>query len=238
MELLARRGVKVSHCPESNLKLAAGVAPVPALLRLGVTVGLGTDGAASNNNLDLWGEMSLAARLHKVWGRDPTLCPPPGSWPWPPGRAPRSWAWANQPGPWPRAKQADLIVVDINQPHLTPLYDPYSHLVYAARSRRRAARHGGRPLAPLRPAVHHPGLARPRRFRPEPLPGTWPLSAGASGRALERPLAFRENVIIIYRLGIPHKGPVATAPIIRKIGAPWPEPTSRPGNSSPPDSIS
>ena len=69
LELLAHRGVKVSHCPESNLKLAAGVAPIPELLKLGVTVGLGTDGAASNNNLDLWGEMSLAARLHKVWGQ-------------------------------------------------------------------------------------------------------------------------------------------------------------------------
>ena len=74
-ELLARRGVKVSHCPESNLKLAAGVAPIPELLDLGVTVGLGTDGAASNNNQDLWGEMSLAARLHKVWRRDPTVLP-------------------------------------------------------------------------------------------------------------------------------------------------------------------
>ena len=88
-EILARRGVKVSHCPESNLKLASGVAPIPELLAAGVTVGLGTDGAGSNNNLDLWGEMSLAARLHKVWRRDPTLLPArPGGGPGHPGRRP------------------------------------------------------------------------------------------------------------------------------------------------------
>jgi 5-methylthioadenosine/S-adenosylhomocysteine deaminase len=133
-ELLAARGVKVSHCPESNLKLAAGVAPIPALLAQGVTVGLGTDGAASNNNLDLWGEMSLTARLHKVWGHDPTLLP-----------AARVVALATTDGAavlglggttgtLAPGKAADLIVVDLNQPHLTPLYDPYSHLVYAARA--------------------------------------------------------------------------------------------------------
>jgi 5-methylthioadenosine/S-adenosylhomocysteine deaminase len=133
-ELLARREVKVSHCPESNLKLAAGVAPVPELLDLGVTVGLGTDGAASNNNLDLWGEMSLAARLHKVWRRDPTVLP-----------AARIVALATREGAavlglheavgtLTPGKEADLIVVDLDAPHLTPLYDPYSHLVYAARA--------------------------------------------------------------------------------------------------------
>jgi 5-methylthioadenosine/S-adenosylhomocysteine deaminase len=133
-ELLARRGVKVSHCPESNLKLAAGVAPIPDLLKLGVTVGLGTDGAASNNNLDLWGEMSLAARLHKVWGHDPTLLPAAQVV----GLATREGAQVlglgETTGTLEIGKAADLIVVDVNQPHLTPLYDPYSHLVYAARA--------------------------------------------------------------------------------------------------------
>ena len=97
-------------------------------------MGLGTDGAGSNNNLDLWGEMSLAARLHKVWGRDPTLMP-----------AARVVALATREGAevlglgettgtLTPGKAADLIVVDVNQPHLTPLYDPYSHLVYAARA--------------------------------------------------------------------------------------------------------
>ena len=134
LKLLARRGVKVSHCPDSNLKLAAGVAPIAALVAAGAAVGLGTDGAASNNNLDLWGEMSLAARLHKVWGHDPTLMP-----------AARVVALATLEvaavlglggitGTLTPGKAADLIVVDCNRPHLTPLYDPHSHLVYAARA--------------------------------------------------------------------------------------------------------
>ena len=134
LELLARRKVSVSHCPDSNLKLAAGVAPIPRLLQLGVPVGLGTDGAASNNNLDLWGEMSLAARLHKVWSQDPTLLP-----------ASQVVALATREGAMVAGvgattgtltvgKAADLIVVPVDVPHLTPLYEPYSHLVYAARA--------------------------------------------------------------------------------------------------------
>jgi 5-methylthioadenosine/S-adenosylhomocysteine deaminase len=134
LELLAQRGVKVSHCPESNLKLAAGVAPIPALLKLGVTVGLGTDGAASNNNLDLWGEMSLAARLHKVWGHDPTLMPAAQVAAMATREGARVLGLGDTTGTLEIGKAADLIVVDVDQPHLTPLYDPCSHLVYAARA--------------------------------------------------------------------------------------------------------
>ncbi len=133
-ELLARRGVKVSHCPESNLKLAAGVAPIPELLAAGVAVGLGTDGAASNNNLDLWGEMSLAARLHKVWRLDPTLLPAAQALALATREGARVLGLEEAVGTLTPGKEADLIVVDVNQPHLTPLYDPYSHLVYAARA--------------------------------------------------------------------------------------------------------
>ncbi len=133
-ELLAQRGVKVSHCPESNLKLAAGVAPIPDLLRRGVTLGLGTDGAASNNNLDLWGEMSLAARLHKVWGRDPTLMPAAQVVALATREGARVLGLGETTGTLTPGKAADLIVVGLDQPHLTPLYDPYSHLVYAARA--------------------------------------------------------------------------------------------------------
>jgi 5-methylthioadenosine/S-adenosylhomocysteine deaminase len=134
LELLARRRVKVSHCPESNLKLAAGVAPIPALLKLGVTVGLGTDGAASNNNLDLWGEMSLAARLHKVWGHDPTLMPAARVVALATREGAQVLGLGGTTGALAPGRAADLIVVAMDQPHLTPLYDPYSHLVYAARS--------------------------------------------------------------------------------------------------------
>ena len=133
-DLLAARGVKVSHCPESNLKLAAGVAPIPELLARGVVVGLGTDGAASNNNLDMWGEMSLAARLHKVWRRDPTLVSAYQAVAMATREGARVLGLEHKIGTITPGKEADLIVVDLNQPHLTPLFDPYSHLVYAARA--------------------------------------------------------------------------------------------------------
>ena len=133
-DLLARRQVKVSHCPESNLKLAAGVAPVPDLLARGVTVGLGTDGAASNNNLDLFGEMSLAARLHKVWRHDPTVLPAARTVALATREGARVLGLEEMTGTLSPGKEADLIVVDLDQAHLTPLFDPYSHLVYAARA--------------------------------------------------------------------------------------------------------
>ncbi|MDI6852219.1 MAG: amidohydrolase [Deltaproteobacteria bacterium] len=130
-DLLADRGVKVSHCPESNLKLAAGVAPVPELLGRGVAVGLGTDGAASNNNLDLWGEMSLAARLHKVWRRDPTVLPAAQAAALATREGARVLGLEEKIGTLAPGKDADLIVVDLHRPHLTPMFDPFSHLVYA-----------------------------------------------------------------------------------------------------------
>jgi 5-methylthioadenosine/S-adenosylhomocysteine deaminase len=134
LELLAQRQVSVSHCPDSNLKLAAGVAPVPPMLKLGITVGLGTDGAASNNNLDLWGEISLAARLHKVWGQDPTLLPAAQVLALATREGARLAGLGATTGTLTPGKAADLIVVPVDSPHLTPLYDPYSHLVYAAKA--------------------------------------------------------------------------------------------------------
>ena len=70
---LASRKVGVAHCPQSNMKIAAGAAPVPQMLRAGVAVGLGTDGAASNNDLNLWEEIDTAAKLHKLVSKDPTV---------------------------------------------------------------------------------------------------------------------------------------------------------------------
>jgi 5-methylthioadenosine/S-adenosylhomocysteine deaminase len=134
LDILARRGVKVSHCPESNLKLASGCAPIPGLLARGVAVGLGTDGAASNNNLDLFGEMSLAARLHKVWTGDPTVLPAHEVVALATREGARVLGLEDRVGTLTPGKQADLIVMDVQQAHLTPLYDPFSHLVYAARS--------------------------------------------------------------------------------------------------------
>jgi len=133
IELLARRGVKVAHCPESNMKLASGVAPVPQLLAAGITVGLGTDGSASNNDVDLFREMDTAAKLHKVFALDPTVMSAEQTL----GLATRGGAEllgaGAMIGSLETGKKADCIVLDLNQPHLTPLYHIPSHLVYAAR---------------------------------------------------------------------------------------------------------
>jgi len=132
MDLLAERGVRVVHNPESNMKLASGVAPAVELLERGVKVGLGTDGCASNNNLDMLAEMDTAAKLHKVHRLDPTvmnaktvthLAVKGGST----VLGLEGNVGCLQPG-----YKADIIGLDLNKPHLTPLYNVYSHLVYAA----------------------------------------------------------------------------------------------------------
>ncbi|WP_319550043.1 amidohydrolase [Desulfogranum marinum] len=133
IELMAERGVKVAHCPESNLKLASGVAPVPKLIDQGVTVGIGTDGAASNNDVDMFGEMNTAAKVHKVTSMDPTTMDAVSTL-----RAGTMGGAAvlgadKVIGSLEVGKKADCIVIDLDQPHLTPLYNPVSHLVYAAR---------------------------------------------------------------------------------------------------------
>jgi len=133
IELLAAAGARVTHCPESNMKLANGTAPLTEMLAAGVKVGLGTDGCASNNDLDLFGEMDSCAKLAKVSRMDPTAAPAPAVV----GLATRRGAAAfGRPGELGVLKEgalADVIVVDTNQPHLTPMYNPLSHLVYAAR---------------------------------------------------------------------------------------------------------
>lgn len=131
-ELLAARGVKVSHCPVSNCKLAAGVAPVPDLLAAGVTVGLGTDSAASHNRLDLLADMSLAARVHKIHRLDPTVLPAPQVVALATREGAKVLGLEHLVGTLAPGKAADLICLDLHRPHLTPMYDPYSHLVYAA----------------------------------------------------------------------------------------------------------
>jgi 5-methylthioadenosine/S-adenosylhomocysteine deaminase len=124
--------VKLCHCPESNLKLASGISPVADLLERGLVVGLGTDGAASNNNLDLLGEMSLAARLHKAATLDPTVLPARQVVEMATLAGARVLGLEAVTGSLTPGKDADLIIIELKQPHLTPLYEPYSHLVYAA----------------------------------------------------------------------------------------------------------
>jgi len=134
IEILAERGAAVSHNVESNLKLASGMAPVPGLLRKGVPVGLGTDGCASNNDLDLFSEMALTARLHKAVTGDPTVCPAREVLRMATAHGARAVGLAHETGSLEPGKRADLVALRIDQPHLTPLYDPISHVIYAARS--------------------------------------------------------------------------------------------------------
>ncbi|MEE9936156.1 MAG: amidohydrolase [Deltaproteobacteria bacterium] len=131
--LFADLGVCVSHNPASSMKLAAGIAPVPDMLARGVAVGLGTDGSASNNDLDLFQEMDLAAKIHKVTQLDPTVMSAETVVRMATIEGARVLGLDALIGSVETGKRADLILVDMNQPHLTPLYNPYSHLVYAVR---------------------------------------------------------------------------------------------------------
>jgi 5-methylthioadenosine/S-adenosylhomocysteine deaminase len=132
IEIIAKRRASVSHNPESNMKLASGIAPVPALLKAGVTVGLGTDGCASNNNLDLFSEMDTAAKLHKVNAMDPTLMDAVTVLKMATIEGARSLGLQDITGSLEIGKKADVIIIDTHKPHLVPIYNPVSHIVYAA----------------------------------------------------------------------------------------------------------
>lgn len=133
ISLMADRGVKVAHCVESNMKLASGVAPVPVMIEAGIEVGIGTDGSASNNDVDMFGEMNSVAKVHKVAAKDPTAMDAETTL----HAATRGGAAVldagEKTGSLEPGKKGDIIVLDMNRPHLTPVYNPVSHLVYAAR---------------------------------------------------------------------------------------------------------
>jgi 5-methylthioadenosine/S-adenosylhomocysteine deaminase len=133
IELLARRNVKVAHCSESNMKLASGIAPVQQMLNQCVIVGIGTDGSASNNNVDLFSEMSTAAKLHKVRDLDPTAMRAEAALRAATIGGAALLGAATEIGSLAVGKKADIIMLDMNQPHLTPLHNPVSQLVYAAK---------------------------------------------------------------------------------------------------------
>jgi 5-methylthioadenosine/S-adenosylhomocysteine deaminase len=129
--LLREKNVTAAHCPSSNLKLGSGVAPVPTLLEKGVNVALGTDGASSNNNLNLFEELHLAAMLHRGVAMNPSLLPP--------AEALRL-ATVNGAAAQGRRDtglikpgfKADFAVLNLNRPHLTPVHDPLSSVVFSA----------------------------------------------------------------------------------------------------------
>ncbi|MGD0281816.1 MAG: amidohydrolase [Dissulfurispiraceae bacterium] len=132
IDLLAERGVAVSHCIESNLKMASGIAPVPKMLAAGVKVSLGTDGAASNNDLNILSEMSTAAKVHKAAANDPTVVDSKTALLMATRWGAEALGLGSQVGSIEPGKRADLLTLNMLRPHLTPAYDLYSLIVYAA----------------------------------------------------------------------------------------------------------
>ena len=134
MALLAKREVGCIHNPSSNMKLASGIAPVADLLAAGVRVGLGTDGAASNNDLDMMEEMDLAAKLQKVGRMDPRVLPAEQALELATLGGARALHMEKEIGSLEAGKQADLIVLRLDAPHAVPLYSVYSQIVYALKA--------------------------------------------------------------------------------------------------------
>jgi 5-methylthioadenosine/S-adenosylhomocysteine deaminase len=132
IDILHSSNVKVSHNPESNMKLAAGCAPIPALIKRGIAVGLGTDGSASNNDLDMFREMGTAAKLHKVIQMDSTVMDARTVLKMATITGAKALGLEDRVGSLEPGKSADLIIVDARKPHLAPMHSYYSQLVYAA----------------------------------------------------------------------------------------------------------
>jgi len=133
VQILKRRNVGVSHNPESNMKLASGIAPVGKYLAADVALGLGTDGAASNNDLDMFEAMRQAALLAKIGSRDPTAVPAQSALDMATIGGARALAMDRTLGSLEPGKRADLITVSMSSARQTPMYDAVSHLVYVTR---------------------------------------------------------------------------------------------------------
>lgn len=134
IEIFVERGVGIAHNPECNMKLASGVAPVPAILAKGGKVGLGTDGVASNNNLDMFDEMKIAAILHKLFNNDPTVLDAKTAIELATIRGAEVMGMDDIIGSLENGKKADMIIIDLNTPHAYPLYNIYSQIVYSLKS--------------------------------------------------------------------------------------------------------
>ncbi len=134
IEILSAKGVGVAHNPGCNMKIASGIAPVPKMIRAGVKVGLGTDGAASNNNLDLLEEARIAAFLHKLASGDPTVLPAGEALYLATLGSARALGLDRDIGTLEAGKKADIILIDATGPHMYPHHDMVSQVVYSARS--------------------------------------------------------------------------------------------------------
>jgi len=134
IDIYKTRGVGSAHCPQSNMKLASGVAPVPAMLVKDVAVGLGTDGAASNNDLNMWEEMDTAAKLHKQFSGDPKTLPAEQAFEMATIRGARALHLDKITGSLEAGKRADIVIVDADDLNQTPSFNVYSSLVYATKA--------------------------------------------------------------------------------------------------------
>ncbi len=134
IEILANSGAGVAHCIESNLKLASGIAPVGKMLKAGIRVTFGTDGAASNNDLNILSEMSTAAKLHKAVSGDPTVLDSRTALLMATRWGAEALGLGQTTGSIEKGKAADLVLINLNRPHLTPIYNISSHIVYSARA--------------------------------------------------------------------------------------------------------
>ena len=132
IDIIKERNVKISHNPSSNMKLSSGVSPVAELLGKGVNVSMGTDGSASNNNMDLLEEMKIAALLQKVKTMDPTVLTAQDVFKMATINGANSLGLENEIGTIEVGKKADLVLVNMKTPKLTPFRNPISHLVYSA----------------------------------------------------------------------------------------------------------
>ncbi|MFV8570661.1 TRZ/ATZ family hydrolase [Marinobacter sp. SBS5] len=135
LELLGQAGGHIVHCPESNLKLASGLCPVQTLIDRGMNVTIGTDGAASNNDLDLFGELQTAAMLAKVVAEDATALSAHKALEMATLNGARALGRDQELGSLVAGKLADLIAVDLSDPFIQPVYDPASHLIYSNHGR-------------------------------------------------------------------------------------------------------
>lgn len=131
MEIIAKAGASVVHCPESNLKLASGFAPIAEYLKHGINVAIGTDGAASNNDLDMFGELRTAAMIAKAVSKNPTSMPAHEALKMATLNGAKAIGLGDKIGSLEKNKQADFIAVDLSSYLTQPIFSPVSHLTYA-----------------------------------------------------------------------------------------------------------
>ena len=133
MSIVSASSARLAHCPESNMKLGSGIAPVWSRLGAGITVGIGTDGCASNNDLDMFSEIDTCSKLQKVKYLDPSILDARTVVKMATIEGAKAIGVDHVTGSLEPGKKADIIIVDIKKPHLVPMYNPFSHIVYSAR---------------------------------------------------------------------------------------------------------